>query len=57
MQIGMAAYLRNVAVRCNRLARKCTDTDASHKMQDLSEELADKAEQIEKIFEIAEAKK
>ena len=57
MQIGMAAYLRNVAVRCNRLARKCTDVDVSHKMQDISEELVDKAEQIEKIFEIAEAKK
>ncbi|MGC1467476.1 MAG: hypothetical protein WA792_17295 [Pseudolabrys sp.] len=57
MQIGMAAYLRNVAVRCNRMSRKSTDTDVSHKLQGLSEELTDKAEQIEKVFEIADAKK
>lgn len=57
MQIGMGAYLRNVAVRCNRLSRKCTDADVSNKIRDLSEELADKAEQIEKVFEIIESKK
>jgi hypothetical protein len=57
MQIGMAAYLRNVAIRCNRLARKCTDVDVANKMRDLSEELTDKAEQIEKVFEILESKK
>ncbi len=57
MQIGMGAYLRNVAVRCNRLARKCTDVEVANKMRDLSEELTEKAEQVERIFEIVEAKK
>jgi hypothetical protein len=57
MQIGMGAYFRNVAVRCVRLAHKCTDPEVSSQMRDLSEELTEKAEQLEKIFEIAESKK
>ena len=57
MQIGMGAYLRNIAVRCNRLARKCADADVAEKMKEISEELADKAEQIEKVFIVSEAKK
>ncbi|HET7850843.1 MAG TPA: hypothetical protein VFL51_17470 [Pseudolabrys sp.] len=57
MQIGMGAYLRNIAVRCNRLARKCTDAEVAGKIRDLSEELTDKAEQVERIFEIVESKK
>jgi hypothetical protein len=57
MQIGMGAYLRNIAVRCNRLARKCADAEVADKIKEISEELADKAEQIEKVFVISEAKK
>ena len=57
MQIGMGAYLRNVAVSCNRLARKCADAEVADKMKEMSEELTDKAEQIEKVFHISEAKK
>lgn len=48
-QIGIAAYLRNLAVRCNRIARACPDAK-THAA--LTSELADKAEVLETTFRI-----
>jgi hypothetical protein len=52
MQIGMAAYLRNIAVRCNKIARKSEDPRVHDALADISRELADKAEALEAVFEV-----
>ena len=46
MQIGIAAYLRNLAVRCNRIARDCVDPRTHDALTAISAELADKAEAL-----------
>jgi len=51
-QIGIAAYLRNLAVRCNRIARACPDAKTHDALTALTTELADKAEVIEQTFRI-----
>jgi len=53
MQIGIAAYLRNVAVRCNSIARRCSDARAHAALAAISAELADKAEVLETTFKVA----
>ena len=52
MQIGIAAYLRNLAVRCNKIARTCSDARAHDALTAISEELADKAETLETTFRV-----
>lgn len=52
MQIGIAAYLRHLAVRCNKIARGCSDPRTSDKLFAISTELADKAEALEEMFKI-----
>jgi hypothetical protein len=47
MQIGIAAYLRNVAVRCNQIGRHSGDQQA---LAALCAELADKAQLLEDNF-------
>jgi hypothetical protein len=51
-QIGIAAYLRHVAVRCNRIARGCPDARTHDALTELTAELADKAEVLEQAFRI-----
>lgn len=51
-QIGIAAYLRNVAVRCNQIARACPDAKTNDALAAITAELADKAEIIEDAFRI-----
>ena len=51
-QIGIAAYLRNIAVRCNRIARACPDARTHDALAALTVELADKAEILEAAFRI-----
>jgi len=51
-QIGIAAYLRNVAVRCNQIARACSDVKTHDALSAITAELADKAEAIEHIVRI-----
>lgn len=53
MQIGIAAYLRNLAVRCNRIARECPDARTHDALATLTQELADKAEVLEQAFRIS----
>jgi hypothetical protein len=36
MQIGIAAYFRNVAVRCSRLANSCKDSDTKEGIEALA---------------------
>ena len=52
MQIGIAAYLRNLAVRCNKIARTCSDARAHDALTAIAEELADKAETLEMTFRV-----
>ena len=51
-QMGIAAYLRNVAVRCNRIARSCPDAKTHDALAALTTELADKAEILESAFSV-----
>ena len=53
MQIGIAAYLRNLAVRCNKIARNCEDSRTNEALLAISAELADKAEALEETFKVA----
>lgn len=53
MQIGIAAYLRNLAVRCNKIARACPDSHTHDALAVISAELADKAEALESTFTVA----
>jgi hypothetical protein len=50
MQIGIAAYLGNLAVRCNKIARACPDAATHDAPAAISTELAGKAEAIEATF-------
>jgi hypothetical protein len=52
MQVGIASYLRNLAVRCNKIARECKDPDTHDALTAISVELADKAEALERTFQI-----
>lgn len=52
MQIGIAAYLRNLAVRCNKIARACSDARTHDALVAISVELADKAEALESTFKV-----
>jgi hypothetical protein len=53
MQIGIAAYLRNLAVRCNKIARQSADPRIHDELAAISAELADKAEALETTFRVA----
>jgi hypothetical protein len=52
MQIGIAAYLRNLAVRCNKIARATSDSRAHDELTAISSELTDKAEALETTFNV-----
>jgi hypothetical protein len=52
MQIGIAAYLRNLAVFCNKIARNYPDPRAHDVLTAISAELADKEEALESTFKV-----
>ena len=52
MQIGIAAYLRNLAVRYNKIGRKSSDPQIRDALAAISAELADKAEALETTFQV-----
>jgi hypothetical protein len=52
MQVGIAAYLRNLAVRCNKIARHSPDAGTHDALIAISAELADKAEALETTFQV-----
>jgi len=52
MQIGIAAYLRNLAVRCNKIARAGPDARTHDALAAINEELADKGEALETTFKV-----
>ena len=56
-QLGIAAYLRNLSVRSNRIGRQCVDPRTKYQIQDLCQELTDKAETIEELFRVPQDKK
>jgi hypothetical protein len=56
-QMGIAAYLRHIAVRCNQIARHCGDVRAHDALAAISNELADKAEVLEATFRIPAEKR
>jgi len=51
-QIGIAAYLRNLAVRCNKIARRCSDPSTQDALAAICVELTDKAEVLESAFQV-----
>ena len=57
MQIGIAAYLRNLAVRCNKIARACPDAATHDALAAICVELADKAEALETAFQVPKDKR
>jgi hypothetical protein len=57
VQIGIAAYLRNLAVRCNKIARACPDPATHDALGAISSELADKAELLENTFQVPNDKR
>jgi hypothetical protein len=57
MQIGIAAYLRNLAVRCNKIARQSADSVTQEALAGISAELVDKAETLEVAFRVPQEKR
>lgn len=51
-QLGIAAYLRNLSIRSNRIARGCRDAAIKAELEKICGELTDKAEAIKSVFEI-----
>lgn len=56
-QTGIAAYLRNLAIRCNQIARNCSDPQVQESLGAISVELADKAEVLEETFRLPPRKR
>jgi len=56
-QIGIAAYLRNLAVHCNQIARSSSDLRVQEALGTISAELADKAEVLESTFRVPAQKR
>jgi len=56
-QFGIAAYLRNLAVRCNQIARNSDDLRVRDALGAISTELADKAEVLEEAFRVPARKR
>ncbi len=52
MQIEIAAYLRNLAIRCNKIARDCSEPRTREALASISTELTDKAEALELTFRV-----
>jgi hypothetical protein len=40
-------YLRDLAHRCSRLARRCSDPSVSHELEGIGAELMEKAHELE----------
>jgi len=51
---GLATYLRHIATLCVEIGRESSDESTAQKLQDLSMELADKAEQVEALFRLTD---
>jgi hypothetical protein len=52
MQMGIAAYLRNLTTRCNEIGRRTVDSEVTSQLARISAELADKAQVLEENFRI-----
>jgi hypothetical protein len=57
MQTGIAAYLRNLAVRCNTVGRQTEDKAVQIALWEMSVELAEKAEVLEEAFRIGKPRR
>ena len=57
MQIGIAAYLRNLAVRCNAIAPASSDKPTHAARAAIGAELADKAEALPTTFKVPTEKR
>jgi hypothetical protein len=47
MRIEISTYLRELANRCNKIARSCTDLRAQEALGEIGAELAERAESLE----------
>ncbi len=52
MQTGIVAYLRNIAVRCNKIARSSSDLRVQEALGEIIVDLAEKAETLEATVKI-----
>ena len=48
----IAEKLRQLAMDCSRLSKECTDRDVARELVGLGTQLAEKAEKLEKLFQI-----
>ena len=55
MQIGIAAYLRDLADRCNQIGRNTTERNVRAALAAISAELEEKAEVLDKTFRLPKA--
>jgi len=54
MTVGLAPYLRNLAIRLSRVAARCPDLKTASEILKVCDELADKLEALEKLFVVPE---
>jgi len=54
MTVGLAPYLRNLAIRLSRVAARCPDAKTASEILKVCDELADKLEALEKVFAVAQ---
>ena len=54
MTVGLAPYLRNLAIRLSRVAARCPDLKTASEILKVCDELADKLEALEKLFAVPE---
>jgi hypothetical protein len=52
MRIEISTYLRELADRCNKIARSCTDLRAQEALGEIGVELAEKAEALESACQV-----
>jgi hypothetical protein len=52
MTVGLAVYLRHIAAGCIAIAEECPDEATAEKLRNLSIELAEKADRVEKLFDV-----
>lgn len=48
----MAENLRQLAVKCSQLAKDCTDKKIANELEGISVHLAEKARQIDHLFDV-----
>lgn len=48
----MAENLRQLAVKCSRLAKDCTDKNIANELEGIGADLAEKAKKLDELFKL-----